>query len=227
MSVGDDGTPDTIGHKIGFARQPDGRIFAVCVGGHGFVRRRSAGKRRKFRVVEADRLWREKDQIAGIVGALRRPIDKHRVEHPRQTILRSRADRDRGCLATLAVEGAEIDQQSLRPRDKGADLLTRQRHRRHASRGQQHIGGKILRDGVGDAMNPGHAAAQTRQDGGGRLRRVVACGSVRVVHLISLRRHNPDQVRWVSPDGLSARRRPDTPRDCCQIPSPQVPRRQV
>jgi len=55
---------------------------------------------------------------------------------------------------------------------------------------------------------------------------IVVQNSRRILHLCSLRRHDPDQVRWVGADRLSARRQPDTPRDCCAISSPRAFRRQ-
>src|SRR5512147_1518720 len=57
------------------------------------------------------------------------------------------------------------------------------------------------------------------------LRHAVARCCLQVMHLWSLRRHDPDQVRWVGLR-LSARQRPDTPRDCCSIRSPRPGRRQ-
>ncbi len=84
------------------------------------------------------------------------------------------------------------------------------RHRRHRAGRQQHVGGEILRHRVGDAMHARAArrAARSRMSAAraGQVR-----SAARASH--SLRRHDPDQVRWVG-RRLSARRhRPPAPHE--------------
>ena len=86
--------------------------------------------------------------------------------------------RDVARAAPLGIEGAEIDQQRIGAGDERGDLLDRERHRRHAAGGQQHIGGEILRHRVGDAMNARAARAQALKREAGGLRHLVTrcCG---------------------------------------------------
>jgi DNA-binding Lrp family transcriptional regulator len=75
-------------------------------------------------------------------------------------------------------------------------------------------------------MHARRPRVQALEQRGRGLRHVVACCLSGMAHLISLRRHDPDQVRWVG-RGLSVRHRPDTPRDCCRLPNPRGPPRQA
>ena len=68
---------------------------------------------------------------------------------------------------------------------------------------KQHVGREIRRHRVGDAVNPGSARPHTRENIGRGLRHAVARCCLRVMHLWSLRRHDPDQVRWVGLTPLS------------------------
>ena len=130
-------------------------------------------------------------------------------------------------LAALDVEGAEIGEQRLRRGDEAADFLHRQRHRRHAAGSEQHVGGVGLGDRVGDAVHARAARAQGRNQSSRGLRQAMSLTLSGMAHLSSLRRHDPDQVRWVgrgsaSQPGLA----PDTPRDCWRCPRPQARGRQ-
>ena len=133
-----------------------------------------------------------------------------------------------GCLTALGIESAEIDQERIGAGDKGPissakASLTAPRH------GEQDVGGEILRHRVGDAVHAAGRGAAVRAEPPRRAGppTVVARCCSGIVHLISLRRHDPDQVRWVGLNRLSVRRQPDTPRDCCEIPSPRGRSRQA
>ena len=73
-----------------------------------------------------------------------------------------------------------------------------ERHRGNRARRKQRVRREGLRDRIGDAMHARAARAQTHQDVGCDVRKLGP-------HLSSLRRHDPDQVRWVG-ERLSARR---------------------
>ena len=105
--------------------------------------------------------------------------------------------------APLLVERAEIDQQGVGARHERADLVGGKRHRGNRARREQRVRREGLRDRIGDAMHAGAARAQAHQDIGCEFGKLFP-------HLSSLRRHDPDQVRWVGVR-LSARRRPGTP----------------
>ena len=70
------------------------------------------------------------DELARKSGTRWRPFDEYGVKHPGQSFLRRRSHRDFCRLAPLRIEGAEIDQKTLRAGNEGADFLRRQRHRR-------------------------------------------------------------------------------------------------
>jgi hypothetical protein len=78
--------------------------------------------------------------------------------------LRSRRNRDLNRLAALAIEGTEVDQQRVGALDEFPNLFRLDRHLRHGTGRQQHVGGEILRDPVGDAVNARRSRAQTRQN---------------------------------------------------------------
>ena len=148
-------------------------------------------------------------------------IDKDRIEHPGQLVLDGGIHRDAGRLAAFAVEGAEIDQKRVGAGDECADFLDRERHRRHAAGGQQHIGGEILRHRIGDAVDAGLARAQALKHSSRGLRQIAGRLIAGTVHLFSLRRHDPDQVRWV---GLETASQPGTSRAPHEIAAKYVDR---
>jgi len=103
-------------------------------------------------------------------------VGENRVEHPGHAFLARGRHRDLRRLAAAGVEGAKIDKQAVRAGDEGADLVRRNRHRRHAAGSQQYIGGEVLRHGVGNAMDARVARAHALKQRAGSLDHVVARG---------------------------------------------------
>jgi hypothetical protein len=105
-------------------------------------------------------------QGPGERGAWLRALDEDRVEHPWPISLCDAPDCDLGRGPALRVEGAEIDQERIGARRELANLVGRDRHRRHGAKCQQHVGGDILRNRVGDAVHARRTGAHALQDGG-------------------------------------------------------------
>ena len=77
------------------------------------------------------------------------------------------ANRRFDCLAAFGIERAEIDEQGISAGDERCDLFRRNRHRRHRAGREQHIGRKLLRHAVGDAMHARCPRSQTCKQIGG------------------------------------------------------------
>ena len=83
--------------------------------------------------------------------------------------IRDSTDRQIDRRPPLGIEGAEIDEKRVGIGDEGNDLFRRNGHRGHRAHRKQHVGGILLRHGVGDAMHPRRPRAQARQHIGGYI----------------------------------------------------------
>ncbi len=113
----------------------------------------------------------------------RRALDENRVKQPGQPpypLAIATALLDRGF--TLAVEGAEIDQDRIGAGDKSPDFIGRNRHRRHSAGSEQHIRRILLGHRIGYAMHARGTLADTREHVRGNIGKLDWC-----MHFLSSR----------------------------------------
>ena len=203
IAVSDPREPHPVGDQIGRPGERDDAAALARIVPQRLIRRRRIRERGKLAAVEPHDRRLLRHQGLGKGGARLRALDEHRIEHPWAVLLARRADGDLRRIAPLAIECAEIDQQRIRAGDELPDLLGGDRHRRHRAGGQQHVGRECLRHRIGEAVHARPLLSQARKNVGGDVGQVGSdrVGAGRVVfgcaHLSSLRRHDPDQVRWV------------------------------